>query len=149
MYGARTMSKGAIATIDVIFAIAVASIIMLSLSAAPQGKYQNLALERTANDILAVLDKQDTLETVDQSAINSSLQQLLPTNVDAQLTIRCYRYCSDIGKNCTTKFYLNNTFTVSSFSNANNGDSITTRRFFMTNSTIPLYCISELGAQIK
>ena len=143
------MSKGAIATIDIILAIAVASIILLSLSAAPQGKYQNLALERTANDVLTVLDKQDTLETVNQSEINSSLQQLLPTNVDAHLVVTCYSYCGDIGKNCTTKFYLNNTFAVSSFSTASDGDSVTARRFFMTDSTIPLYCISELGVQIK
>lgn len=143
------MSKGAIASIDLVFAIVIASVIVLSLTPFPDQKYQNIAIERTANDILVVLDKQNVLQTMDGTEINSNLEMMLSDNLDAYLRIDCYNHCSDIGMPCSAEFYKNSSLAVNAFGTAPNGEINVVKRFFVFEGDITNYCVAKMEVWLK
>ncbi|MDI6798679.1 MAG: hypothetical protein QMD12_01625 [Candidatus Aenigmarchaeota archaeon] len=83
--------KGFALTVDVLLAIGIASIIILALSQVPKQDHF-LYLERVANDILLVLDKDGTLDTLNASLITQGLRQFLGTTLVAKLEIKVYNY---------------------------------------------------------
>jgi hypothetical protein len=139
--GGQDMKKGMVATLDFVFASVIIILIITAFTFSQKQVYPNLAHVRLANDIYNVLDSQAILSSLDSNLTHAQLVKLLPDNIDANISVTCFNYCSDIGKNCTQKFYTNLTFSASAFSTTSN-DVSHIQRFFYARQ---LYCSADIG----
>jgi len=83
--------RGIFFSLDVLFAVIVAGVLITGfyfyLPRSQEDIYPKLYLSKIANDALSVLDKNGTLQTLNQSVINNSLIGLLPSNIAWRLNI--------------------------------------------------------------
>lgn len=85
--------KGFILTTDMLLAFGIASVILLAVSytsSKSENLYPYFQLNRQTNDILKVLDYNQTSQTLDSLKIRQGLKSLLDTNLAAKLEIRVY-----------------------------------------------------------
>ncbi len=87
-------NKGFIFSIDAAVALFVMVLALVTVSyfsyQAEKSPYIKLQLERTAYDVLMVLDARGLLQSANASLIGEGLNESLPSNADAHLTISTY-----------------------------------------------------------
>lgn len=143
------MKKGFFFSIDIMIAIIVAFILILSLSfhllRGQEDPFASLYLSKVANDILVVLNKNKTLETLDTATINSSLVAVLPKNLAAKLNITIF--CDPEGGCRVPAKDVNIIYP----SGAVEKDAVISRRGFLTfaNKKIQYYCLAELRVWLR
>lgn len=108
------MRKGFFFTLDTFFAILIAIVLIagitISLGKSSESSFTKIYLAKKANDALVFLDKNQTLETLDQTKIQNTLQEILPSQLNASLRLRVY--------NLATTFNLENTITATKPNNS-------------------------------
>lgn len=140
------MKKGFFFSIDTAFALMVVVIlvagIFFNLNKSQNGGFEKLYLSKFANDALITLDKNRTLETLNNSTIENSLKNILPDNLAFKLNVTVYKCKEDIKCN---EFVINNTFSITS-SNIYEENSVIAKRAFLTfeNKRIKYFSITEL-----
>ena len=141
--------KGFFFSIDIMIAITVAFILIFALSfhllRGQEDPFTSLYLSKIANDILVVLNKNKTLETLDAAAINSSLAAVLPKSLAAELNITVY--CDPEGKCKVPTKDVNIVYP----SSAVEKDAVISRTGFLTftNKKIQYYCLAELRVWLR
>ncbi len=143
--------KGFIFTLDIMFAIVVAMTIVFGIfyfSQKTQTK-GNLYAEKVANDILVVLGKNKTLETLNQQKINSSLFSILPSNFATKLNITVYE-CEN--QNCD-EFEIedDNNILITIPNGAVEDDAVIARRTLLnfSNNKIKYFANAELRLWLR
>jgi hypothetical protein len=143
------MKKGFFLNIDIMIAIVVAFILILTFSfnllRGQEDPFANVYLSKVSNDILVVLNRNRTLETLNAATINSSLVAVLPKNLAARLSIIVY--CNPEGTCKVSDKYVNIVYP----SGAVEGDSVISKIGFITfeNKKIKYYCLAELGVWLR
>ncbi len=88
------MKKGYVFTLDAAFAVIIVGVLLLMVYSYPITSYSSgadaIAIRRTASDIVAVLDYNDVLDTLDKSTIESELNPLLPPNLNMSMVLHVY-----------------------------------------------------------
>jgi len=91
--------KGYVLTLDITIALMIVlGVLFLSaiiINNAQTGTFLEMQQVRLANDIITVLDERGTLQSLNSSLINSTIQEILPSTFDISMTIKTYDY--DIG----------------------------------------------------
>lgn len=87
----RSTRKGYILSVDIILAIAVVTV-LLTVSfyyayRSSEDTFARLQITRTGSDILAVLDYDNDLSTLNQNTIRNAMNRLLPTNYNMRIEI--------------------------------------------------------------
>ena len=86
--------KGVIFTMDAIMAIAVVFLIIVmahsQLAGVDLGYWNNMYAQKIAADVVAVLDEEGILATLDADAIESNITELLPENYQMWAQIDSY-----------------------------------------------------------
>lgn len=138
--------KGFFFSLDIAFAIMIAIILVVgiffNLNKSQNGEFEKLYLSKFANDALITLDKNRTLETLNNSAIENRLNYILPNNLAFKLNVTVYKCKEDIKCN---EFIINNTFNINR-SNIPEENSVIAKRAFLTfeNKRIKYFSIAEL-----
>ncbi len=87
----RSGNKGFILSLDVAVAIFVVFImLMISAFYVSRGNEEQLSklqMSRTGADVMAILDYEKTLETLDQDEVASEIKTLLPPNYEMRIMI--------------------------------------------------------------
>jgi len=136
--------KGFFFSLDTAFAIMIAIILVIGIFfnlKSQNGEFEKLYLSKLANDVLITLDKNRTLETLNNSTIENSLNYILPDNLAFKLNITIYKCKENI--RCD-EFVINNTFSISS--NIPEENSVIAKRAFLTfeNKRIKYFSLAEL-----
>jgi hypothetical protein len=88
------MKKGYIFTLDAAFAVIIVTVLLFMVYNYSITSYSSavdpLPIRRLASDIVAVLDYNGVLDTLDEGTIESELNQLLPPNMNMSITIYAY-----------------------------------------------------------
>lgn len=88
--------KGYVLTIDVMFGAILAIFLIVATFSFMQGSYTGgigeISMKRLATDIIAVLDYNGTLSTLDSGIISAGLDDLLPPNMEMGINITVYDY---------------------------------------------------------
>lgn len=88
--------KGFVFTTDALLAMTIAVVIVTSthsmLSKAWEDYLAESQLTAFANDILIVLDKNETLDTLNEAKIENMMEEVLPDNYAAEIKIYSYEY---------------------------------------------------------
>jgi hypothetical protein len=134
---------------DVLFAIMIASMFIVTMGMMLQPPSPNTYLERAVNDIGASLDKSNILNTLNTTLIKNSLNETLLGNTDGAMAIYCYTYNNSYNKSDPTsnEFISNSTYTISNIRNSTKTNPVITGvRYFPTFSgqLISKYCMSRL-----
>jgi len=146
------MKKGLFFSLDAVFAVIVALVIIFGifyqLSKSQQDLFPSLYLSKVSSDTLVILNKNKILETLNSTTIQDSLNDILPDNLGYELNITVFD-CSD--QNCNSfsvvssknVYLLNSTLPESDFVNS--------KRSFLTfqNNRIQHYSISNLEVWLK
>lgn len=86
--------KGYVFTLDAAFAVIIVSALLFMSYDYSVTSYssaaESIAMRRVASDIVAVLDYNDILDSLDESTIESELNRMLPPNLDMNMTIYVY-----------------------------------------------------------
>lgn len=86
--------RGYVFTLDAAFAVIIVGVLLLMVYSYPITSYSSgadiIAIRRTASDIVAVLDYNDVLDTLDNDTIAQELNQLLPHNLGMSMTLDVY-----------------------------------------------------------
>lgn len=92
----KIKTKGFVFTLDALFATIVAVTIIATVyhftSTAQRDYFVESQLAAFANDILVVLEKDGTLESLNIEKIERALEDALPDNYAAQIKIDSYKY---------------------------------------------------------
>ena len=139
------MAKAAIATIDLVFALAIASVFIISFASAQEQRYHNVAVERIGNDILTTMDKGDILSTMNSTIITEKIAVLLPTNLDSEINIECYSHCNNIDMDSSKEFYLIRSFESQIFETDKPNDLNIVKRTFIIDEKPIEYCVAVMG----
>ena len=141
--------KGFFITLDVMFALIVVGILVAAFSFSMgkgQEDYHTISiLSKFANDVLVILDKNNTLNTLNQEEIENVFSNILPNNYAGNLTVKTYEYQGG-------NFQLNNQFTINSPSGSKpDENTVTVRRYFLAfnESRIGSYNIAELKMWLR
>lgn len=136
------MAKGIILNLDALFAVLIASMFITTIALVQMPTPANVNLERTANDLSAVLDKSYILDTLNTTAISGNISALLPSNMDSDVNISCYTYNTTSGS-----FVSSQNITVSNVKNSTKTQPIITSiRYFpvLGVTNVSNYCLSRL-----
>ena len=140
------VKKGFFFSLDTAFAIIIAIILVIgiffNLDKSQNGGFEKLYLSKFANDALITLDKNRTLETLNNSTIENSLKNILPDNLAFKLNVTVYQ-CKDV--KCSGFDNTDKNIAINS-SNIPEENSIIAKRAFLTfeNKRIKYFSIAEL-----
>lgn len=144
------MKKGFFFSIDTALAIVITTIIIFgiffNLSKSQQDLSGGLYLSKLANDALITLDRNKTLDTLNETIIKNGLNDILPNNLAFKLNITVYECTNPVSTGCG-EFSLTtgkNIYII--VPNVTEKDSVPSKRMFLTfeNNRIKYYSISEL-----
>jgi len=138
--------KGFFFAVDSLIAVVIAFIFIVGVvffvNRASEDKFANLYLEKVANDILFVMNKNETLQSLDNNKIQGVLAGVLPKNLAANLNVTTFK-CTD--QSCNT-FTYNNNINILTPANAVESDAVIARTGFVTFKAgkIDLFATAEL-----
>ena len=141
-----TGRRGFFFAIDSLIAIVIAfiliSAVVLFLNRAEEDRFSTLYMEKVANDMLYVMNRNGTLQTLNSGHMRNVLAGMLPRNLAAQLNVTTYE-CAD--QNCNSFRFDNNIITLIP-TNAAERDAVIARTGFVTFSGGKLnkFAIAEL-----
>jgi hypothetical protein len=131
-----------ILNIDALLAVLIASLFITSMTLSERAEPIDASLERTANDLSAVLDKSGHLESLNSTSISEKMGQTLPANTDAGMLIACFTYNG-------SAFVSDQNITVQAVKGtAKTTPKITSARFFpvLGVTSVSKYCHATLEA---
>ena len=138
--------KGFFFAIDSLIAVIIAFVLIVGIAVfvnkAQDDKLSTLYLEKIANDILFTINKNKTLETLDQIKIQNVLSGVLPKNLAATLNITTF-VCSD--QPCSS-FQFDSNIVITIPSGAVEKDALIARTGFITfkGGKIDRFAIADL-----
>jgi len=109
------MARGFVFTLDALLAVVVllgaASGLYLFSSSSEESASDQLLFKRQGEDLLALLDRQGDLASMNSTRINATLNSVVPANLEWQLAIDYYTY-GNSGFSKNTSLSLGANFTA-------------------------------------
>ena len=131
--------KGMIFVTDALMAIIIVFLIILAAQAQMRGveldQWDQVYAKKLGGDMLAVLDEQGVLQSLDEVSIESNLSEILPYNYEMWMEIECYSYSGD--------FLLNETIEVGGLPSDDSTRVGGQRVFISGNGTVERYNIAR------
>jgi len=145
--------KGFVFSLDVWVGVIIALVILAasfySLSSSQEDIWPQVQLEKQAKDILLVLDKTNSLESLNKTRIKENLDKGVPSNVGARIDIVLYK-CTPYPcvSDSTIKFdSYNLTYSTSQIIPS---DIVTAKKTFLVfDGGIKYFSIAQLGVWYK
>jgi hypothetical protein len=144
----RFSAKGYVLLFDALLAIVIFSLLLSATTDVQLDEnktFGKIQLQKQLNDSLDLLDKRDTLESLDPNVLEDNLNAILPPNVDWRLTLTGYEFKND-------EFKFKQTVQAGNLSaSLNDRELNTSERIFFTikNEAVDQYFIAVLEAWLK
>ncbi|MBN2122328.1 hypothetical protein JW721_04730 [Candidatus Micrarchaeota archaeon] len=140
------MARGFALTLDATLAVIVlmlfVSVYSFLSSQAMEDPHVPLVLEKEANDLLIVLDKQELLPSMDEALLGEALNETLPGHVKWNMEMEYYNY--------TDGFVLSGNSTFGSERPEESRESVAQREFMVIeNASVVHYAIARLRLWVE
>lgn len=144
------LKKGFFFSLDTALAVIIAILLVVgiffNLSRGKEDLFGNLYLSKLANDALITLNKNKTLDTLNESLIKTALTDISPDNLAVKLNITVYECTKPVSTGCEEFSVINEKNIYFINPNVTEKNSVNGKRVFLVfqNNRIKYYSIAEL-----